>query len=190
MRGGKDVTGATLTRFFGVHVAILPAITTALLATHLVLVQYHGMSVPPSVEARAKATRTPVPSMPFFPHFALRDLFGWTVALALLAALSAFLPWELGKKADLFASAPAGIRPEWYFLWMFQALKYAPATIAGVSGEFVVLVPVSLGALALVLLPFLDRDTPRSRWIIKCLATAALAFMAAMTALALLGGAA
>ena len=98
MRGGKDVSGATLTRFFGVHVAILPAITTALLALHLVLVQYHGMSVPPSVDARAKATGTPVPGMPFAPHFALRDLFGWTVALALLAALSAFLPWELGKK--------------------------------------------------------------------------------------------
>ena len=94
------------------------------------------MSVPPSVEARAKATGTPVPGMPFAPHFALRDLFGWTVALALLAGLSAFLPWELGRKADLFASAPAGIRPEWYFLWMFQALKYAPATILGVSGEF------------------------------------------------------
>jgi cytochrome b6 len=184
MRGGKDVTGATLTRFFGVHVAILPAITTALLATHLVLVQYHGMSVPPSEEARAEKTGKPAPSMPFMPHFVLRDLFGWTVALALLAGLSAFLPWELGKKADLFASAPAGIRPEWYFLWMFQALKYAPATILGVSGELLVLVPVNLGALGLVLLPFIDRNTPRSRFVIKCLATLALIFMIAMTALA------
>ncbi len=126
--------------------------------------------------------------MPFAPHFALRDLFGWTVALALLAGLSAFLPWDLGKKADLFAAAPAGIRPEWYFLWMFQALKYAPATIAGVSGEFVVLVPVGLGALALTLLPFLDRNTTRSRRVIKGVATAALIFMIVMTALALFGG--
>ncbi len=76
MRGGKEVSGATLTRFFGVHVAILPAMTTALLATHLVLVQYHGMSVPPSEDARAKKTGKPVPTMPFAPHFALRDLFG------------------------------------------------------------------------------------------------------------------
>jgi quinol-cytochrome oxidoreductase complex cytochrome b subunit len=185
MRGGKDVSGATLTRFFGVHVAILPAITTALLATHLVLVQYHGMSVPPGEEARATRTGTPTPSMPFVPHFVLRDLFGWTVALALLAGLSAFLPWELGRKADVFAAAPAGIRPEWYFLWMFQALKYAPATIFGLSGEFLVLVPVTLGALALILLPFLDRNTPRSRLIIKGLTTLALIFMIAMTALAL-----
>jgi cytochrome b6 len=186
MRGGKDVTGATLTRFFGVHIAILPAITTVLLALHLVLVQYHGMSLPPGEEARARQAGKPVPSMPFSPHFVLRDLFVWTIALALLAGLSAFLPWELGKKADPFAAAPAGIRPEWYFLWMFQALKYAPATIGGVSGEFLVLVPVTLGVIALILLPFLDRNTPRSRRVIKVLATLALIFMIAMTALALL----
>jgi quinol-cytochrome oxidoreductase complex cytochrome b subunit len=153
---------------------------------HLVLVQYHGMSVPPSEEARVKQTGKAGPSMPFAPHFVLRDLFGWTVALALLAALSAFMPWELGRKADAFAAAPAGIRPEWYFLWMFQALKYAPATILGVSGEFLVLIPVNLGVVALILLPFLDRNTPRSRRVIKGLATLALIFMIAMTALALL----
>ncbi len=56
LRGGPDVTGATLTRFFGVHVAVLPAIATALLGLHLVLVQYHGMSVPPSIEARPRPT--------------------------------------------------------------------------------------------------------------------------------------
>ena len=116
LRGGKDVSGATLTRFFGVHVAILPAITLALLGIHLLLVQRHGMSVPTSVEEASKRTGRPLPSLPFLPDFALRDVFGWTAALALLAALSAFMPWELGRKADPFASAPAGIRPEWVLL--------------------------------------------------------------------------
>jgi cytochrome b6 len=188
MRGGKDVSGATLTRFFGVHVAILPGITSVLLVAHLLLVQYHGMSVPPSVEERTRKTGTPVSNMPFVPHFALRDLFGWTIALVLLAGLSAFLPWELGKKADMFASAPAGIRPEWYFLWMFQALKYAPATIFGLSGELLVLIPVTLGAVALMLLPFLDRNLPGSRRVVKGLAVLALIFIVTMTALALFGG--
>ncbi|MBI2494690.1 MAG: cytochrome b N-terminal domain-containing protein, partial [Candidatus Rokubacteria bacterium] len=50
LRGGDEVTGATLTRFYGIHVAVLPAITTLLLGLHLFLVQRHGMSVPPSVE--------------------------------------------------------------------------------------------------------------------------------------------
>jgi cytochrome b6 len=185
LRGGKDVTGATLTRFFGVHIAILPAITTALLGLHLVFIQYHGMSVPPSIEAEERRTGRAIKAMPFIPHFAMRDLFGWTVALALLAGLSAYYPWELGKKADLFAPAPAGIRPEWYFLWMFQALKYAPPTIFGLSGELLVMVPVSIGAALLVFLPFLDRNTDRSRRIIKWLAAAAILVMAALTVLAL-----
>ena len=69
-----------------------------------------------------------VPRMPFVPHFLLRDMVGWYLALGLLAALAALFPWELGQKADPFGSAPAGIKPEWYFLFMFQTLKQLPGT--------------------------------------------------------------
>src|SRR5689334_14154123 len=110
LRGGDDVTGATLTRFFGFHVAILPAATTVLLGLHLLLVQMHGMSVPPGVEAKD------VKKMKFVPNFLLRDLIGWILAIGVLAALAAIFPWELGQKADAFAPAPTGIKPEWYFL--------------------------------------------------------------------------
>jgi cytochrome b6 len=188
LRGGPDVSGATLTRFFGVHVAVLPALATALLGLHLALVQYHGMSVPPSVDAEAVRTGRRVRAMPFVPHFALRDLFGWTVALALLAGLSAFLPWELGTKADPFAPAPAGIRPEWYFLWMFQALKYMPAHVLGINGELVAITVFGLGGVALLILPFLDRGTPRSGRVITWAATGALLFMGLMSVLAFTGG--
>ena len=188
LRGGKDVTGATLTRFYGVHVAVLPLLITALLFIHLLLVQYQGMRVPPSVEAEAKRQGRKVPQMPFVPHFALRDLFGWTVALALLAGLSAYLPWELGIKADPFASAPAGIRPEWYFLWTFQALKFMPSHIFGMNGELVAVGVLSLGAMALVFLPFLDRNTPTSGRIVTWAGAAAVVFMAVMTFIALRGG--
>jgi cytochrome b6 len=187
LRGGPEVTGATLTRFYGVHVAVLPAIATVLLALHLLLVQYHGMSVPPSVEAESARSGRRIPAMPFVPHFALRDLFGWTVALALLAGLSAFLPWELGVRADPFAPAPAGIEPEWYFLWTFQALKLMPAHVLGVNGELIAIGAMTLGGLALVFLPFLDRDTARSRLIVTWGAALALVFMVAMTLIALLG---
>ena len=188
LRGGPEVTGATLTRFYGVHVAVLPAIATVLLALHLLLVQYHGMSVPPSVEAESARSGRRIPEMPFVPHFALRDLFGWTVALALLAGLSAFLPWELGVRADPFAPAPAGIEPEWYFLWTFQALKLMPAHVLGVNGELIAIGAMTLGGLALVFLPFLDRDTARSRLIVTWGAALALVFIVAMTLIALLGG--
>jgi cytochrome b6 len=188
LRGGPDVTGATLTRFFGIHVAVLPAITTVLLGLHLVLVQYHGMSVPPSVEAEQARVGRAVPTMPFVPHFALRDLFGWVLALALLAGLSAYLPWELGREADLFAPAPAGIRPEWYFLWTFQALKLVPGHVLGIEGELVAISVLGLGALGILVLPFLDPDTARSRRVVNWLAIGALVFMTVMTVWAYWGG--
>jgi cytochrome b6 len=158
LRGGTDVTGATLSRFYGIHVAILPAITTVLLGIHLALVQRHGMSVPPSVERGGVRGK-----LRFVPDFLLRDMVGWLVAVALLAALAAFWPWELGTKADPFASAPAGIRPEWYFLAMFQALKYLPAKIAGIPGELVGVVFFGLVAAALLFLPLLDRGASRGK---------------------------
>ncbi len=157
LRGGDDVTGATLSRFYGIHVAILPLITTLILVIHLVLVQAQGMSLPPDVE---KSPR-PVRSMPFFPHFLLRDLVGWLSALAVLGALAAYFPWELGTKADPFASAPAGIRPEWYFMFMFQTLKYLPARMGPVDGEVLGILGFAVGGLFLLLVPFLDRRSAR-----------------------------
>jgi cytochrome b6 len=154
-RGGDDVTGATLTRFFGVHVAILPMITTFFLLGHLALVQKQGMSVPVGKEYQNCR------QMPFFPNFALRDLVGWTLALGILVLLSSVFPWELGEKADSLAPAPAGIRPEWFFCFMFQTLKYIPGHIWFIPGELLGIIGFSLGGLALILVPFLDRRAAR-----------------------------
>ena len=158
LRGGDRVTGGTLSRFYGWHVAILPAITVLLLALHLALVQIHGMSVPPKLEEQAKQRKP----MRFFPHFALRELFGWTLALGVLAALAALFPWELGEKADPFAPAYRDIRPEWYFMFMFQSLKLVPGgEIAGIEYEAIPILLFGLGGLLLVLVPFLDRSIVR-----------------------------
>ena len=157
LRGGEEVTGATLTRFFGFHVAVLPGLATLLLATHLLFVQQLGMSVPPGVERAIAEGREPARSMPFFPNFLLRDIIGWYAALGVLGALAAIFPWELGTKADPFASAPAGIHPEWYFLFMFQTLKYLPAKVFFLDGELLGLFGFSAAALVWVAVPFLDR---------------------------------
>jgi cytochrome b6 len=157
LRGGEDVTGATLSRFYGIHVAILPLLTTLILMVHVFLVQSQGMSVPPELEKSGRPVRT----MPFFPQFLLRDLVGWLSALAVLGALAAYFPWELGIKADPFAPAPAGIRPEWYFMYMFQTLKYLPAKIGPIDGEVAGVLGFGLGGLFLLLVPFLDRKTAR-----------------------------
>ena len=156
MRGGEDVGGATLTRFFGLHVAVLPGLATLLLALHLLLVQRLGMSVPPSVEKDIADGRAEARSMRFFPNFMLRDIIGWYAALGVLGALAAIFPWELGTKADPFASAPAGIRPEWYFLFMFQTLKYLPAKILFMEGELAGMLAFGAAGAIWFLVPFLD----------------------------------
>lgn len=177
LRGGDDVTGATLTRFFGFHVAVLPAAATVLIALHVLLVQQHGMSVPPSLAGK------PVKKMKFVPNFLLRDLIGWILAIGVLAALAALFPWELGEKADAFAPAPAGIKPEWYFLFMFQTLKYLPAKILGIDGEVVGIMAFNLVALLLFIVPFVDRspENKRRRFIFNFIGIVALLFIVVMT---------
>jgi len=162
LRGGDHVTGGTLSRFYGFHVAVLPAITTLVLGLHLLLVQLQGMSVPPHVERRGGESSGR--SMSFVPDFLLRDLFGWTVALAVLATLAALFPWELGEKADPYAPAYENIEPEWYFMFMFQTLKLVPGgELAGIEMEAIPILAFGLAALLLVMVPFLDRAAPAGR---------------------------
>jgi cytochrome b6 len=159
IRGGEDVTGATLSRLFGFHVALLPGIFTILLALHLLLVQRQGMSEPLEIEVKNESKKT----MPFFPNFLLRDLLLWLLILNVLAILAVFFPSELGRKADPFASAPAGIKPEWYFLFMFQTLKYIPGHILVFEGEVVgILLFMVAGALWL-LVPFWDTKSSKGQ---------------------------
>ena len=100
--------------------------------------------------------------MPFVPHFLLRDMVGWYLALGILAALAALFPWELGQKADPFGSAPADIKPEWYFLFMFQSLKDLPAYLPSekhpwIEGETLGILFFGFLGLMVALVPFLDR---------------------------------
>lgn len=177
LRGGDDVTGATLTRFFGFHVAVLPATATVLIAIHVLLVQLHGMSVPPGLAEQS------VKKMKFVPNFLLRDLIGWILAIGVLAALAALFPWELGEKADAFAPAPAGIKPEWYFLFMFQTLKYLPPKIWRFDGEVIGIMAFNFVALLLFIVPFVDRSpqNKRRRLVFNLIGIGALLFIVVMT---------
>jgi len=159
LRGGENITGGTLTRFYGFHVAVLPATATVILSLHLYLVQRHGMSVPPSVEDAGGRPRM----MKFVPSFALRDAMGWLAALGVLALLAALFPWELGRKANPYSPAPAGIRPEWYFSWMFQTLRMLPSRILGLEGELVGVLGITLAGLGWAIVPFLDDPQGRGR---------------------------
>jgi cytochrome b6 len=176
MRGGSEVTGATLTRFFGFHVAVLPGMTTLFLAIHLLFVQRQGMSVPIAIEQEIARKQTRRAEIPFVPNYLLRDMLGWTLALGLIILLASLFPWGVGEKADILKPAPAHIRPEWYFIFMYQTLKYVPKVV-GVFG-------FAVAGIIWILLPFFD--TKSNRGIPNRLYTAigivVVAYMIVMTA--------
>ena len=182
LRGGEEVTGATLTRFFGFHVAVLPGLATLLILVHVLLVQRLGISIPPKLEAQWIANPSAKREMKFFPNFTLRELMAWYVALGVLGALAAIFPWNLGVKADPFAPAPAGIKPEWYFLFMFQTLKLIPPKVWFIDGEVLGVLAFGLVGLLWLLLPFFESDQlSRTKPWITGLAVFALAYVAGMS---------
>ena len=183
LRGGSDVTGATLTRFFGFHVAVLPGITTVLLGLHLALVQRFGISVPPKMETEWENSPHSRNEMHFFPNFLLRELMAWYTALAVLGVLAALFPWGLGTKADPFAPAPAGIKPEWYFLFTFQTLKLIPAKVLSIDGEVLGVLAFGVAGLVWLLLPFIapKRRAGGYRAVVAC-GVVAIVYITGMTA--------
>ena len=165
LRGGQDVTINTLYRFFAAHVVILPLAFVGCIALHLLLIQRQGMAPPLGARVAPRGMR-------FFPSFALRDLLLWLGCLMVLAALAVFLPygpgipgmdWELGQKADPFAPAYPGIKPEWYFLWEYQLLKEFPPHLFHLEGPQVCLFLIGLLFGIWALIPWLDRRAYRDK---------------------------
>ncbi len=187
LRSGDEVTGATLHRFFGIHVAIMPGMAILLIGLHLLFVQRQGMSAPVAWE-RAEPSRRR--SLRFFPNFILRDALLWLIVLNVIAILAVVAPfgigmleWPLGEKADPFAPAPEGIRPEWYFMFMFQTLKQLPAHIGPFEGEMVGVLGFGLLGIIWLLVPFWDHPRADGRlrgWTIW-VGVIALAYIIGMT---------
>ncbi len=123
--GGADYGHQTLTRFFALHAGLLPASVVALLVLHIYLFRRHGITPKRPLRRRDAA---------FWPDQVLKD------AVACLAVLATvlFLIWlprlsnpaaplgaDLGAPANP-SEAFSAARPEWYFLFLFQLLKYFP----------------------------------------------------------------
>ncbi|MCX5806451.1 MAG: cytochrome b N-terminal domain-containing protein [Proteobacteria bacterium] len=150
LRGGIDVTGETLTRFHAFHVSILPIIAILLICIHILLVQYRVTSMPFSLKKRTKQT-------PFFPYRFYKYLIICLIVLGIVVTLATLFPPEIGKNADPLAPAPENIKPEWYFLFLFQTLKLFPGEILGLNGEMIAVTIISCGIFFLFLIPFFDK---------------------------------
>lgn len=160
VRGGPEVSEYTVQRFFTLHVVLLPAVFSVLLAFHLWLVQKHGNAMPPSEEARPESDRK---TMPFFPNFLLRDLAVWLIAFNVLSVLAFVYPWDLGPQADVLKPAPMGIHPEWYFMSSFQVLKVFGTWFPGAAGEMIGMVVFTAGLVLWLLVPLYDGTTKSGR---------------------------
>lgn len=150
--GGNDYGNLTLTRFYALHVALLPALTTLVVALHVVLARRHGPT--------PRWDRTRVPAVPRWPQQTLRDVSAMALVFSALLAYTA-----LASGADLAAPAdPASAydaRPLWYFRWLF-GLRH----LAGSFEQVAALVAPALVAGLLVALPLVDRGPsahPRGR---------------------------
>lgn len=165
LRGGADVTAATLSRFYGVHTILLPLTLALFLAVHLVLIHQQGIANPRRPDRRSSSA-PPVKeqhrtekgrALPFFPHYVLSEVIAWYVILGILIVLASLFPAGLEGKANPLQT-PEHIKPEWYFLSLYQMLKYVPRTVG-------VMAPM-LALPLLLFLPFIDRNPevrPRRR---------------------------
>jgi cytochrome b6 len=153
LRGGEDVTEETLTRFFAFHVCVLPLLIFAIIGIHLILVQKHGMSIPISIEKK----KNTIPHIPFYPNFLYREIIFWLLIVGIVITLAFLFPASLGKEADLMAPTPKGVKPEWYFLFLFQTLKLFPSKILSIPGDTFAVLLILIAGIIFFFLPFLDK---------------------------------
>ncbi len=144
LRGGEQLTGETITRFFAAHAMLAPIALVLLLSFHVFLSRVRGVCLPLGMSDKEVRDRRP-----FASEFLLIDAGVWLLMFGAIVTLAVFRPAAVGVQADLLKPAPEGIRPEWYFLFLYQALKLLP----GAAGVLL----FALGAVVLVALPFLDR---------------------------------
>jgi ubiquinol-cytochrome c reductase cytochrome b subunit len=155
MRGGNDMGSLTLSRFFVAHVFLIPAAIFGLVAMHVYLFRKAGAAGPISehpIDPKQKTEK-------FYPRQLLMDLGFGLALIAALGLLSYLAPVELGPKADP-ADTQYLPRPEWYYLPVFQWLKYWQGSRAVIG---IIVIPLIVIAM-FVGLPFVDRRLERRPW--------------------------
>ena len=162
--GGPAVGQETLSRFFLVHVTLMPWMLVILLTAHLVLMRVHNLATLDDVDH--EKPYPPESGVPFWPVHMAKEACVAAACFGALFTLSVLSPWEIGGPADPL-STPEGIKPEWYFLSTYQLLKYFSGPAGKVLGILVSGVPFML----LFLWPFLERGPgrrpSRRKWAVR-----------------------
>jgi len=166
LMGGETINGETLSRFFALHVFVVPAMLFSFVGYHLFLVFRNGISEPP------KAGRILDPKtyrkwyedmlqkkgVPFFPNAIWRDAVFSALVLVVLILIAWFVGApELVGAPDL-TNVNVDPKPDWYFTWIFAIFALVPRAL----GSYVIMLGPLLTITVLLSVPFLSKGGERS----------------------------
>ena len=164
IRGDFLISGATLNRFFALHVVAVPLVIVALVVMHLLALHEVGSNNPDGVDIKKHKDENgkPLDGIPFHPYYTVHDLVGIVVFLMVFCTVLFFFPEGNGFMLEYANFEPANglktpehIAPVWYFGAFYAILRAVPDKLLGV---------IAMGAAVAVLfvLPWLDRSPVRS----------------------------
>lgn len=146
--GGSELSTLTLSRFFVIHVTVLPVTVLIIAFLHIIFIR----------KARpAGSFNSPANEESYYPKQFFKDCFFTLFLFSLLATLSYIIPAPLEPQANP-ADANYIPRPEWYFLFLFQLLKYFHGNLVLIPA----MVVPGLVSTVIFLLPFLDKKSERN----------------------------
>lgn len=158
-RGGSAIGAQTLPRFFALHVSIIPMTIGLALGFHIFFIRRHGMRRPTGPHRKR---------VPLYPDFILRQSLVSLWIFAILLTWAVLLPAELRPEGNPMAPAPEGIKPEWYFLAAFEAIRLGGnltfLTPLGVTAELLSLILLGGAIGVFVLIPVLDSKGSGHVW--------------------------
>ncbi|MBL1376747.1 cytochrome bc complex cytochrome b subunit [Zobellella iuensis] len=164
IRGDYVISGATLNRFFALHVIALPLVLVLLVFLHIVALHEVGSNNPDGIDIKKNKDENgwPKDAIPFHPYYTVKDVVGVAGFLFLFAFVIFFMPEGGGYflEAPNFEAAnglktPEHIAPVWYFTPFYAILRAVPDKLMGV-------ILMGLSIAVLFVLPWLDRCKVRS----------------------------
>lgn len=171
IRGDYLISGATLNRFFALHVVALPIVLLALVVMHILALHEVGSNNPDGIEIKKKkdANGIPLDGVPFHPYYTVHDLVGITVFLFAFCGIIFFMP-EMGgfflEHANFEPAnglkTPDHIAPVWYFTPFYAMLRAVTIEIGPLNSKFLGFVVMAAAIAILFVLPWLDKSPVKS----------------------------